>query len=509
MNNKFLLKFLTFSTMMAVGCVTANLSASNCNYNFTNIGNNSNNSNYGPLGYVPNNIHNSMNNNTANSMNMYNGYQYNNYGHNNYGTNNYNNNNLGGNNLHQNNIQINTQSNNNKYQPLLHETLKINGVEYSLGSVSAKGLSNVGATCFMNSTLQGFLHTKELTNYFLDNTKTDKIKKIITSNRFHYDNGSLVAKYLELVGIVWNKDRASGVKYYSPYNFMNFVQQQNPLFKKGEAGDAKDFILYFLEQMHKELKQPVPKQLGIPQSTNNQYNKQITLNNFFNEFTQETSIISDIFFGINETMNICQNCKNCYLSKGMNYPICYNYGIFNFIIFPLEEVKNFVNKYWNIQKNTVGINYCNNSVNLLQCFEFNQKTDFFTGENKNYCNICKQLTDSEYTSKIFSAPNNLILVLNRGKGNCYNIKMNFTHELDITDFVLARNSNEKIKYELYGVITHLGESGQNAHFIASCKQPNNNKWFRYNDGIVSEVKDFMNDVYNFGTPYILFYERIK
>ena len=63
-------------------------------------------------------------------------------------------------------------------------------------------------------------------------------------------------------------------------------------------------------------------------------------NNFFEEFKKETSILTDTFFGFNETTNICLYCKNEYNSKGMENPICYNYGIFNVLIFPLEEVKN-------------------------------------------------------------------------------------------------------------------------------------------------------------------------
>ena len=67
----------------------------------------------------------------------------------------------------------------------------------------------------------------------------------------------------------------------------------------------------------------------------------------------------------------------------------------------------------------------------------------------------------------------------------------------------------QITYDLYGVITHIGQSGPNAHFIASCKSPVNNKWYRYNDSIVSQIDNIQNDVIDFGTPYILFYQKIN
>ena len=66
---------------------------------------------------------------------------------------------------------------------------------------------------------------------------------------------------------------------------------------------------------------------------------------------------------------------------------------------------------------------------------------------------------------------------------------------------------ERTIYDLYGVITHIGKSGPNAHFIASCKSPIDNNWYRYNDAMVNPITDFNKDVYNFGIPYILFYEK--
>ena len=84
--------------------------------------------------------------------------------------------------------------------------------------------------------------------------------------------------------------------------------------------------------------------------------------------------------------------------------------------------------------------------------------------------------------------------------------MDFQMTIDITDFVIQKD-NQRNVYNLYGVITHLGKSGPDAHFVATCKSPVNGKWYRYNDAIVDQVNDFYQDIYNFGTPYILFYEK--
>ena len=169
------------------------------------------------------------------------------------------------------------------------------------------------------------------------------------------------------------------------------------------------------------------------------------------------------------------------------------------MIFPLEEVYNM--KYNNM------INY-NNIVSVNDCFLYNQKSELFTGENRNYCNICKQLYDSIYTSKLYISPNVLVIILNRGKGNIYNVKLDFSETIDITQFVQQRDCPQLI-YNLYGVITLIGQSGSNAHFIASCKSPIDNKWYRYNDAFINYINDIQKKVIKFGTPYILFYKKKK
>ena len=356
----------------------------------------------------------------------------------------------------------------------------------------------------MNSTLQCLSQTEALTNYFL---KEKNKNKIINNNIAVLNNNEnqLSPVYLELIQKLWE---INGPISFSPQNFMNKVNEMNSLFKKGEAGDAKDFIIFVLEQMHKELKMPIKEnnnQQNINNIPLNQYDKNNAFSHFFEEFKSETSILTDTFFGFNETTNICLYCKNLYSSKGMTYPICYNYGVFNVIIFPLEEVKNMSQRMMNQNNNN---DIIQNQVTLEECFLYNQKTDLFTGDNKNYCNICNQLYDSQYTSRIYVSPNVLILILNRGKGNIYKIKLDFKETLDITDFVLQKDM-PRIKYNLYGVITHIGESGPNAHFVASCKSPVDGLWYRYNDALVSPIKDLKKEVYDFANPYILFYQKIK
>ena len=116
------------------------------------------------------------------------------------------------------------------------------------------------------------------------------------------------------------------------------------------------------------------------------------------------------------------------------------------------------------------------------------------------------MCDSEYTTHIFSSPNALILILNRGKDNIYSVKLDLDEIIDLTDFVLQKDSPQLI-YELYGVITHIGKKGPYEHFVATCKSPIDNRWYRYNDGKVNSIDNLQKDIFDYDTPYILFYQR--
>ena len=109
-------------------------------------------------------------------------------------------------------------------------------------------------------------------------------------------------------------------------------------------------------------------------------------------------------------------------------------------------------------------------------------------------------------SKIFKSPNVLILILNRN--GLYNVKVDITETIDITQFV-SNNDMTKIIYSLYGVITLIGKSGPNDHYIASCKSPIDNKWYRYDDEYIIPISNIQYEILNYGIPYILFYQKNK
>ena len=353
------------------------------------------------------------------------------------------------------------------------------------------GLNNIGAKGFINATIQCFSQTKDLTNYFLD----PKNKNQIVNNN-NKGEPQLSPIYLDLVQKLWPKNYE--YNSFSPFDFINIVEKINPLFKNGQSGNLKDFIIFLLEQFHKELKESKENN-RILNNRNiyiNHYDKQEIMNYFFEDFKKETSIISDLFFGIIETTTVCQNCKINYNSRGMNNPIFYNYQKVNCIIFPLEEINDNKNCYIQIPENNI--------ISINECFDYFQKTKII---NQYFCNNCNQVNDSLYTTNIYSSPNILIIILDRGKDNIYNVKLEFTERIDVTQFILKKDK-PIIEYDLYGVITLITKINGTTQFVASCKTPVDNKWYIYEDAVVRPINNIKGAIIDYGTPYVLFFRKI-
>ena len=291
----------------------------------------------------------------------------------------------------------------------------------------------------------------------------------------------------------------------------------NELFKGVQANDAKDLVNFLIMTLHEELnKAPQKKDMNDINLTNIQSNKELVLSNFIQSFYNENqSLISDIFYAVNENCTICSRCK---IPK-------YNFQVYFFLIFPLEEVRKFkiqedINQFMINNQNMMNINpafyqqnflffqnNCQNikSVNIYDCFKYNQKIEVFSNENAMYCNVCQGQFESNYQTVLYTSPEILIIILNRGAGIEFKVKCEFTLDLNLYNFVELKNTG--FMFDLIGVVTHMGESGASGHFIAYCKNPIDNRWYRYNDELVFPVSDFKNEVIDYAMPYILFYQK--
>ena len=333
-----------------------------------------------------------------------------------------------------------------------------------------KGLRNVGATCYMNATLQCF-------------SNSDKLKTELINKYDEYKKDSKTSKKLTfaLAEVIFNLWKVLDDKKYIPENFKKIIGEMNPLFEKIGANDPKDLVLFLLIKMHEETNikkdsnqmannTPLPNPHDF-YSVYNDFNKYYNSNN--------NSIISNEFYGCINSMTTCYQCQNS----------IHNIQSMNILFFPLEEVRKFKN------------HSTKEKVSLIECFEYYEKFDMYPSF---YCNICRFNCPAYSVSKIINCPKTLIINLNRGRGIEFDVKVTFEEYMDLQNFIV--NPESPYYYELKGVISHFGSNDEGGHFIAFCKNSNDCNWYKFNDEIVEKCS--FKDVLNKEMPYVLFYSHI-
>jgi len=332
------------------------------------------------------------------------------------------------------------------------------------------GLLNIGATCYMNATLQCFSNIGRLRTHLLN-------KEIYKNLENEKDNNKILSFALaEVLKNLWEKLEQ---RFYAPENFKKVISEKDQLFKGIAANDPKDLIIFLLQTIHKELNNP-PNNKIINNIIPNENNLIEVFNYFVNDFNNNyKSIISDEFYGYTNSSTICGFC---------NYEIN-NVQIINILFFPLEEIR----KFKNIK---------HNNVSIIDCFDYYEKIDIYPSF---HCNNCKRECQAYSQNKIVFSPKTLIINLNRGKGLEFNVNIIYEEYLNLKKYIYFENS--PYYYELIGVICHLGFNDEGGHFIAYCKNSENCEWYKYNDQFVT--KCYFNEVKNAKLPYVLFYSFIQ
>ncbi|KAL9988519.1 hypothetical protein ACROYT_G002974 [Oculina patagonica] len=133
-------------------------------------------------------------------------------------------------------------------RPKRHEVLDMEDaleLEKGLKPRGLCGLSNIGNTCYMNAALQSLSNCPPLTQYFLECSSFAKETK----------NSSVSRNYSLLINELWSRKRP---KYVVPSQLLRSVRLINSQFRGYGQQDAQEFLRCIMDQLHEELKQPVP-----------------------------------------------------------------------------------------------------------------------------------------------------------------------------------------------------------------------------------------------------------
>ena len=393
------------------------------------------------------------------------------------------------NNLNMNNMNANNMKNNNS-NPSMNDNKNNNLNQSNFSSYPhKKGLVNVGQSCYMNATIQCLSNIEELSNYLLKRYGI-----------FNVENQPLTTAYSSLIFKLFHTEE----KYISPNLFKEIIGLLNPLFKGNHAADAKDLVFFIIEKLHQELNenslnQQSNFQLNFAQQEEMSKNQENMFKLFINDFnSKNNSIVSKTFYGINRSI---MKCNSCNTTK-------YSFQTFNLLIFQLRKVKEEMEK-------SLGEYY--QKLELMDAFNVEKREEILDGENMIYCNQCQKLSPGSHQQEIYQLPSVLIIILNRGKNNQdFNEEFELPLELDFTNQNIVINNQSYMKYYLCSVITHLGESGKEGHFVAYCRNSPESQFYFYNDATVTPVKDNNSAIETKiskrdsekKTPYILFYHHL-
>ena len=224
----------------------------------------------------------------------------------------------------------------------------------------------------------------------------------------------------------------------------------------------------------------------------NASNKEQVFKSYFDLFKNNNcSTISDNFFGIYQ---LCKSCSSCKTPQ-------YDFDSFNSLFFDLNQIK--IYKQQNSQYN----NNFSQNLNLQDCFEYQRRIEYNTENEKNICPNCKGSNIYYKNRTIYSTPKILIIALNLVNDFQNKNKFDLWETFYLNNYVEIK-INECF-YNLRGIVAY---NLNTYHYLAYCKSPIDNIWYKYNDDSVNLIdnNNIINEISN-NSLYtsILFYQNEK
>ena len=354
----------------------------------------------------------------------------------------------------------------------------VNGINYP----HPTGLMNTGQSFYMNAIIECLSNIRGLSNNLL--------KKY---GSFNITKQPLIASYTNILYSLFHSKNNS----INPKLFYEICEKLNPIFEKKNEKEveAKDYILFMINIMHKELlplsNDTVNSEISFLKQELNSFDEKIMLEDCIKKYSSKRTIISDIFYGINRFVVTCNDCN---LRR-------YSFQIFDILIFSLKKVKDYK------IKSSKSLKYLD--LNLYDAFLSEQEIQKLEGEDGIYCNRCKKMTIGLHKNDIYGLPQILIIVLDRGKNNNneFNEEFWFDEILDFSDKNIIINKDSYKKFYLCGIITYIEKNKNEGNYIAFSRNNKDDNFFCYNDTKVNSVSAI--EAMTTKNPYILIYHFMK
>ncbi|UJR20478.1 hypothetical protein I4U23_023606 [Adineta vaga] len=413
------------------------------------------------------------------------------------------------------------------------------------------GLVNLGNSCYMNSAFQCLAHIPQLTSFFLENIDHAHLNstKDEHSDFNPYDEvGDVIGAYADLLWNLWRCDQVDhGGHSFKPTRIKERMGEKDARFGTKDQQDAQEFMSFFLETIHRELK--------------------------LKNKNDRNTIIKKLFFGEITSTITCMKCRK---QESTTHPISFlsiplnrqertfwiNYipkngeditafidiplnaqvghvvemfathvkemSLFHYILAllpdgevdfrtPLKEILTDELVFMEQENRTDNkrpkpLDLPKKKSTLENCLE-----DFFSPElldDERICSqdICKQKTTAMKQLKLHTLPTVLIIQFKRfSHENGLHQKIQTFVDYPLTGLqlnqFLSSSSSENAIYDLIAVCHHVG-GVSGGHYTACAQHSISNKtnWYTFDDSSVNliEKDDYKYDIVS-RDAYLLFY----
>jgi len=162
------------------------------------------------------------------------------------------------------------------------------------------GLSNLGNTCFMNSSLQCLAHTRTLIDFFV----TDEYKNQINDDNPLGTGGGLVNSFGSLI-----KELRSGrSSYISPRDFKRNLEQFAPQFAGYQQHDSQELLAFLLDGIHEDVNRIRKKPYIENPEVGDRKKEEVAAEAWQAHRSRNDSIIVDNFQGQLMSTLVCPKC---------------------------------------------------------------------------------------------------------------------------------------------------------------------------------------------------------
>uniref|UniRef100_A0A3Q3XKY1 Ubiquitin carboxyl-terminal hydrolase 32 n=1 Tax=Mola mola TaxID=94237 RepID=A0A3Q3XKY1_MOLML len=181
----------------------------------------------------------------------------------------------------------------------------------------ATGLSNLGNTCFMNSSIQCVSNTKPLTDYFISG------KHLYELNRTNPIGmrGHMAKCYGDLMMELWSGTQ----KNVAPLKLRWTIAKYAPRFNGFQQQDSQELLAFLLDGLHEDLNRVHEKPYVELKDSDGRPDCEVASEAWENHLRRNRSIVVDLFHGQLKSQVKCKTCGH----------ISARFDPFNFLSLPL------------------------------------------------------------------------------------------------------------------------------------------------------------------------------